>query len=406
MRQYTVRPGDSPATIAAEHAGCPRCAKDLVRANPHKPTVVHPNGYETFVELVENETLNLPDKWFSAEFEALPPVYFAALPAADGVTPSRLGDLAGGVLGDFATLENAAAQLGSLASMGDADFAANVDAVAATLDQAVSDAISSQEAGITRAATALARRLHVDLVSALAAGDSASGFKVRTDILRALSEGLSAARRALEAKQPPIPVSTTTPATVTQVAAIDPCSAVNVTAVCAAQAALGITVDGKYGDGTAAAVRARIPGAPVGCSPRPSWWAPTNVSNCPGAGSIVPVKPPQPADLQLPIAKKSGGISMGMIAGMAALGAGTVGLAIYLTKKPKVSAVPQRTKPKSRRKFKSEAWYVDREKDGEVVGVIGPFDTKDAAHSAVRKKKNWASYGDPYQGMDAHYSWS
>jgi hypothetical protein len=61
----------------------------LIRANPHKPTVTYPNGYVTFKEIRRGEKLNLPDKWWSKEFDALPPSYFAALPYADGITPGK-----------------------------------------------------------------------------------------------------------------------------------------------------------------------------------------------------------------------------------------------------------------------------------------------------------------------------
>ena len=91
MRQYVVQAGDSPAKIAAQHAGCPKCARDLIAANPQKKAVTYPNGFVTFTDLRAGETLNLPDKWFSAEFDALPPSYFKALPHADGVTRG-LGD--------------------------------------------------------------------------------------------------------------------------------------------------------------------------------------------------------------------------------------------------------------------------------------------------------------------------
>ena len=92
MRPYTVQPGDSPASIAIAFAGCPKCARDLVKANPAKPTIIYPNGYETFVELAAGERLALPDKWFSGELDALPPSYFEALPSVDGrQASSRVG---------------------------------------------------------------------------------------------------------------------------------------------------------------------------------------------------------------------------------------------------------------------------------------------------------------------------
>lgn len=89
MRTYVVQPGDSPAKIAIEFAGCPKCARDLILANPHKAAVQFPNGFLSFRELHVGEKLTLPDKWFSGELDALPPEYFAALPYPDGVTPPK-----------------------------------------------------------------------------------------------------------------------------------------------------------------------------------------------------------------------------------------------------------------------------------------------------------------------------
>lgn len=91
VRVYEVRAGDSPAGIASrdDMAGCPRCAIDLVRANSHKETVTHPNGFVSFKELRAGEKLNLPEKWFDGTLDRLPKSYFSALPHADGVTPGK-----------------------------------------------------------------------------------------------------------------------------------------------------------------------------------------------------------------------------------------------------------------------------------------------------------------------------
>lgn len=91
MRTYIVQPGDSPAGIASrdDMAGCPKCSRDLVLVNPHKETVTYPNGFVTFKELHVGEVLNLPDKWFDATLDQMPPSYFAALPYADGITPGK-----------------------------------------------------------------------------------------------------------------------------------------------------------------------------------------------------------------------------------------------------------------------------------------------------------------------------
>ncbi len=67
-----------------------------------------------------------------------------------------------------------------------------------------------------------------------------------------------------------------------------PCDAAFVSIVCDIQRALGVTVDGKYGSGTAAAAKAVYPAAPGACSPRPAWWAPVGQSNCTTATAPVP----------------------------------------------------------------------------------------------------------------------
>lgn len=87
MQVYEAREGDSPANIAVRYAGCPKCAIDIVRANPHKPTITFPNGFTTFQSLHPGERIWLPDKWFNGELDRLPQSYFASLPSADGVTP-------------------------------------------------------------------------------------------------------------------------------------------------------------------------------------------------------------------------------------------------------------------------------------------------------------------------------
>ena len=95
MRNYVVQPGDSPAKIAIQFAGCPKCTIDLIHANAHKPAVRHPNGFLSFQDLSVGETLVIPDKWFSKEVDELPPSYFAALPHPDGVTLSKAQRQAG-----------------------------------------------------------------------------------------------------------------------------------------------------------------------------------------------------------------------------------------------------------------------------------------------------------------------
>ena len=83
MRQYVVQPGDSPAKIASrsDMAGCPKCAADLVAANPQKQAVRYPNGFVTFKDLHVGEVLNIPDKWSNGTLDALPKAYFDNLPS-------------------------------------------------------------------------------------------------------------------------------------------------------------------------------------------------------------------------------------------------------------------------------------------------------------------------------------
>ena len=74
-------------------------------------------------------------------------------------------------------------------------------------------------------------------------------------------------------------------------ASVDPCDQANVGLVWAAQQALGLTPDGKWGSGSASAASARgLPG-PAGCSPRPGWWAAAGQKNYPTPGSNLPPVP-------------------------------------------------------------------------------------------------------------------
>lgn len=93
---------------------------------------------------------------------------------------------------------------------------------------------------------------------------------------------------------PPTPVSVDIPPVVRALASLNPCLEANVQAICAAQAALGVTVDGKYGNDTATAARNVLSNAPPACSPRPGWWAPPGASNCVPRQQPPPVQPPTP----------------------------------------------------------------------------------------------------------------
>jgi LysM repeat protein len=84
------------------------------------------------------------------------------------------------------------------------------------------------------------------------------------------------------------------------VAAGGPCQQRNVALVCAVQRAAGLTVDGKYGNDTSAAVRRVMPSAPGACSPTPSWWV-KGQSACPGGAAPTVVAPTYVAPAPIPV---------------------------------------------------------------------------------------------------------
>lgn len=202
VRTYVVQVGDSPAQIAAKFAGCPKCAIDLIQSNTHKQSVRHPNGFLSFRELRAGETLWLPDKWFSAEFDALPSSYFESLPYPDGVTPPKRRV---GVLGDYATLENATRTVNSLASKSDDDFVVASGRAADLIDASIQEVRSSTDPEMSpyatgvKAATDWARTESLNLLSALQNGDVAAATSARLQASNALSTALGAARISLEA---------------------------------------------------------------------------------------------------------------------------------------------------------------------------------------------------------------
>lgn len=82
-----------------------------------------------------------------------------------------------------------------------------------------------------------------------------------------------------------VPVGVGVGDAISDMVGINPCDQRNVNLVCAAQAVLGVTVDGKWGHGTATAAQALVPGAPGGCSPTPAWWGARGTSKCGSAPS-------------------------------------------------------------------------------------------------------------------------
>ncbi len=374
MQSYAVRPGDSPARIAIEYAGCPKCAIDLVRANPHKLTVRYPNGFVTFQSLRVGEHLNLPEKWFSKEFDQLPPSYFASLPHADGVTLGK-GSVQGITpamptgLGDYPELDVATSKVAALAAMDNATFNSSVGDAGAAIDASVQEAYGSttkpaaaQLAQTVQSGTQWAWQRNQDLTAALAPGapiNPTATTQTRLDITNALATALGNARLALNAYYgpspstpgapppatptfiaPKVPVVTRPPglysaslqdaanAAVAAMAAdpsycssvAQPGSSVN-TAVHQFKTAWNATQSpkvpvgtGNYEAATAVALGQVTGSAPPACGARPS---PAPV-----------VRPPLPAS---PIASSGGGMSTAAIAGIGVLSAAAVGGAVYLT---------------------------------------------------------------------------
>jgi hypothetical protein len=198
MRTYTVKAGDSPAGIASrdDMAGCPKCTRDLVYANPGKPIVTYPNGFVSFRDLRVDEVLALPEKWFDPAFELLPPAYFGSLPYADGVTPSPFGALAPVILRDFRALDVAADKLRAIVEMGDQAFAKSIPDVAEAIDSAVQPALGrSQYAQAASNAIGLAIPASKMLTAFAASGLPTA--QARAEVLQALRVALNNAQRAI-----------------------------------------------------------------------------------------------------------------------------------------------------------------------------------------------------------------
>ena len=383
MREHTVRSDDSPARIAIEYAGCPKCARDLVAVNPHKEAVAYPNGFVTFKDLRAGEKLNLPDKWFSGELDHRPKAYFAALPAHDGVTPSSLGDLAAaGILGDFTSFDSAVATITSLAAMNPQSFSNAVDAACTMIDQSVQEADKSANPGVAAYAQAVhlstnaARQGNQALVAAITGGDQAAIAKTRADIQANLATAVDAARLALQAvygggAQPAAtPTSTVPQDTLKAVAqavaaavAADPsyCASVSQTGSAmnaaihafkstwnAANPGTPVPINtGNYEQATADAVAKVLGTAPPACGAHGG-----TSPSFPGGDGITP---PQPSD----------GMSFGKILGLSVLGAGAVGGAIYFaTKTPPKRA--RRARPRNARPRRAGP-MIRREEDRDTV---------------------------------------
>lgn len=331
-------------------AGCPKCAVDLVLANPHKKTRRMPNGFLTFEDLREGETINLPDKWFDGTLDRMPKIYFTALPYPDGVTSSSLGDAAAGVVAGYSGLDAASVQVGALAVKGDQEFHATLDGVGDQILAAIQETVGHKYAGVfaNNAAHGVeqARSRNADLGDAITAGNQTAAFQARIAALQALSSALGDARLALgafygESDTPTPPVPAVFPTNVVEAAhmvveavSADPnyCAAVSHTGTLVnaavhafklawntSQVGASLPINtGNYEQATAVALASVLGSAPAACSATPK----------------PPVSLPAPAPDQVAQTPNQG-ISTGKILGIGALAAGAVGGAIYLSKQPR-----------------------------------------------------------------------
>lgn len=346
MRPYTVQAGDTPASIAIEFAGCPKCARDLIAANPHKRSIVFPNGYATFEKLRAGETLILPDKWFDGSLDDRPKTYFQALPYPDGVTPSTLGDAALGVLGDFSTLDQASAAVAALAQMSDRDFQNAIYSTAMLINKSVNDVIG----GANPTASGYAQDAQAGAAWAISASAQTMDPQTRTQIQNVLSTALGSARLALNTFHA-APAGPSMPANV----------------VAAAQAAsAAIAADANYcssvgqnGSAVNSAVHAfktawnvsQSPKVPVGTG---NYEQATADALSHALGTVAPAACPPRAQqagpsgtFLTPPAPSEEGMSLGTIVGAAVLVAGAAGGVVYLATQKRE---PKRRRPPVRRR--------------------------------------------------------
>lgn len=339
-RVYEVKENDSPATIAALFAGCPKCAADLIPANPHKPTATMPNGFTTFRALRAGEKINLPEKWFSPGFERLPPAYFAALPYADGVTRGSLG-----ALGDYPDLDVATGKVGALAAMDDSTFNRSVGDAGASIDASVKEAYGSGNAQAAQLAqtvqdgTKWAWNRNNDLTAAIQNGDANVINAVRLDVMNALSTALGNAKLALGAYYGPsaptvvsVPVVTRPgyPAAVTSAAQAAAAAIGADAGYCASVARPGTAVNSAV-HAFKSAWNSAFPSAavPIGTGTYEAATAGALaqvLGNSPAACGAAAPQPQRFEPIVAPVATTStGGLSTGAVAGIGVLTAGAVG---------------------------------------------------------------------------------
>lgn len=291
---YSVQRGDSPASIARRHGVT---VGALLGANPHKPTVAVASG----VGVGGGSVLTWTSLGLGEQIQ---------IPATMGVGEWGLGAITPAPL-------NAPHKTVSITNPGphvaDADVALLQTIVGATPDGLFGPntqaAVKKFQAAHGLAADGIAGPKTWAVATATAAPAAAAASLPA--ILQQALPGIIPAATAPAAAPVPVVIPVSAPAAAAALATIDPCYSENVQMVCAAQRALGVTADGKYGNDTATALRRLIPSAPPGCSPRPSWWTPTGQSNCTSAAMPslpAPVPAAIPSLPSLPASSASPGL--------------------------------------------------------------------------------------------------
>jgi hypothetical protein len=348
-RDYTVVFNDSPEKIAKRFG---IAMSTLLAANPQKPTTFF-NGVKTFRDLQIGETLNIPSvglngtgvgfNFLKATFVpwGLPQEIAKAANRRHVDHPSREGRNSwehwqrvhpGTPYSDYQRWWNQYGQAGgTISGVGDAGVGQSpADAVAALT---ANDPCDPANVGLVWAAQqAVGVQPDGKWGSGSAKAANAKGFPApagcsprpswwapagQVNQPPAGSGQFTAPQNTIFGNAPAPAVSTTpspgsSPSTaspaVQQLTLVDPCDPSNVSAVGAAQSALGMQPDGKYGSGTATAARKQLGSfAPSACSPRPSWWLPPGQSNLGGAAPApAPTSMPGPTPVPGPLGPPPG----------------------------------------------------------------------------------------------------
>ncbi len=327
--RYQAKINDSPTRIAREYG----VAFDaLIAANPHKPTTVVA-GRRTWASLAPNETIIVPVGGMVADaitdaINAMGSPCDPANVAAVCVLQRLLGVTVDGKYGSGTAAAARArfpgapagcsprpswwAPAGQSNCTAAAPTASAPPAAGSSLDRAAGAALAALLAdpgyctSVKRSGSPVNTAIH-NFKSAWNAANPTNPVPINTGNYEPIVQiALALALNTAQSNVPPgcgavptapaptpqqaPPIQASTAPAVTS-SFVDPCDPANVASVCAAQRALGVTVDGKYGPGTAAAAQRTDPNAPGPCSPRPSWWRPAGQSNCPG-GAAAPMPTP------------------------------------------------------------------------------------------------------------------